>query len=109
MRSEPFIHVCSNKYIGTQGEVCRQLKIFLPPPPSPVVYATGRSKAVIPVFFLFCVVLWLILQGTLCFKVSPCSLSSCFVIPFSIEITSLGEEGAGLCAFHVFVCLLYTC
>ena len=40
-----------------------------------------------------------------CFKVFPCSLSSCFVIPFSIVITSLGEEGAGLCAYRAFVCL----
>ena len=43
------------------------------------------------------------------FKVFPCSLSSCFVIPFSIVIIWLGEEGAGLCASLVFVCLFYTC
>ena len=36
-------------------------------------------------------------------------MSSCFVIPFSIVITSLGEEGAGLCASRAFVCLLSTC
>ena len=36
-------------YIGTEGEVCRQLKIFLI---RPVVYATDRSKAVVPVLFL---------------------------------------------------------
>ena len=36
-------------------------------------------------------------------KVFPSSLFSCFFIPFSIVIASLGEEGAGLCAFHVFV------
>ena len=34
---------------GTKGEVCRQLKIFLPPL---VVYAADRSKAVVPVLFL---------------------------------------------------------
>ena len=34
--------------------------------------------------------------------VFPCSLSSCFFVPFSIVITSLGEEGAGL--VHLFVC-----
>ena len=40
-------------YIGTKGEVCRQLNIFLPPAPTqPVVYATDRSKAVVPVLFL---------------------------------------------------------
>ena len=39
----------------------------------------------------------------------PCSLSSCFVILFSTVITSLGEEGAGLCASRAFVCLFCTC
>ena len=28
----------------------------------------------------------------------------CFFCPFSILITLLGEEGAGLCAYDVFVC-----
>ena len=55
--------------------------------------------------FLFCVALWFILRGASCFKVFPCSLSSCFVIPFSTVITSLGEEGAVLCASRaLFVC-----
>ena len=32
-------------------------------------------------------------------------LFSCFFIPFSIEVTSLGDERAGLCTSHVlFVC-----
>ena len=31
MRTELFIYFCSEKYIGTQGEVCRQLKIFYTP------------------------------------------------------------------------------
>ena len=34
-----------------------------------------------------------------------CILSSCFFIPFSIEVTSVGEVGAGLCAARAFVCL----
>ena len=55
MRTELFKYFCIKKYIGTQGEVCRQLKIFLN---SPVVHATVRSKAVVPVLFLFCVALW---------------------------------------------------
>ena len=43
-----------------------------------------------------------------CFKVFPCSLSSCFFILFSIVITSLGEERAGLCASRVcFVCVSF--
>ena len=39
------------------------------------------------------------------FKVFPCSLSSCFIIPRSIVITSLGENGAGLRASRAFRCL----
>ena len=71
---------------------------------SSVVYATDRSKAMAPVLFLFYVTLWFVLRGASCFKVLPCSLSSWFFIPFSIVITSLGEEGAGLCAARAFVC-----
>ena len=78
-------------------------KRCLPPPPRlpPVVYATGRSNAVM---FLFCVTLWFILRGASCL-VLPCSLSLCFFSPFSIVITSLGVEGAVLCASRAFVCL----
>ena len=32
-----------------------------------------------------------------------------YFFTFSIMITSLGEEGAGLCASRAFVCLFYTC
>ena len=37
-------------------------------------------------------------------KIFPCSLSPCLFIPFSIVITSRGEEGAGLYAIRAFVC-----
>ena len=60
-------------------------------------------------FFLFCVVLWFILRAVHVSKSSRALLTSSFVIPFSIVITSLGEEGAGLCASRLFVCLLCTC
>ena len=47
MQTELFMYFCIKKYIKTQGEVCRQLKILYPPPPSlQVVYAIDRSKAV---------------------------------------------------------------
>ena len=59
--------------------------------------------------FLFCVALWFILRGASCFKVFLCSLSSSFVIPFSIMITSLGEDGAGLCGSRAFVFLFCAC
>ena len=77
MRTELFMYFCIKKYIGTQGAVCRQLKIFLNPS---VVYATDRSKAVVLVLFLFCVALRFTLRGASCFKVFPCSLSSCFFL-----------------------------
>ena len=41
---------CIKNYIGTQGEVCKW-KAFKPP----VVYTADRSKAVVPMLFLFCV------------------------------------------------------
>ena len=100
------MYLCIKKYIGTQSEVCRHLKNIFKPS---VVFATGRSKAVVPVLFLFCVDLWFIPLSVSCFIVLPCSLSSCFFVHFSIVITSLGEEGAGLCASRTFVCLFCTC
>ena len=36
-------------------------------------------------------------------KSSRALLSSCFVIPFSIVVTSFREEGVGLCASRAFV------
>ena len=60
--------------------------------------------------FLF-VALWFILRGDL-FYVLPCViLFLCFFSPFSIAITSLGEERANLSAFRRFVrfALLWFC
>ena len=58
----------------------------------PVVYSTDRSKAVVPVLVLLFVALWFILRGDLLY-VFPCViLFLCFFSPFSIAITSLGEE-----------------
>ena len=78
-------------------------KYFYPP----VVYATDRSKAVVPVLFLCCVALWFILRDATCFKFFPCSLSSCFFIPFSIVFTSLGKrELVCVLLVHLFVCFV---
>ena len=66
-----------------------------------VVCSTDRSKAVVPV--LVFVALWFILRGDLLY-VFPCViLFLCFFSPFSIAITSLGEERANLSAFRTFV------
>ena len=75
---------------------------------SSVVYAIDRSKAMVPLLFVFYVALWFILWGASCL-VLPCSLSSCFFSALSIVITSLGEEGAGLCTSRAFICLFCTC
>ena len=72
-------------------------------PPSPVVYSTDRSKAVVPVLVLLFVALWFILRGDL-FYVLPCViLFFVFFSPFSIAITSLGQERANRSAFRTFV------
>ena len=87
MRTKHFVYFCIKNYSGT-----------------PVVYATARSKAVVPVLFSFCADLWYILRGDSCL-VLPGSLSSCFFSPFNIVITWLGKEGAGLCASLYFACV----
>ena len=59
--------------------------------------------------FLYCVALWFILRALHVLKYSRalCPRVSSFL--FGIVITSLGEEGAGLCASRTFVCLFCTC
>ena len=71
--SFPNSNFCIKKYIKTQGEVCRQLKIFL----TPGSFATYRSKTMVPALFLFCVALWFILRGS-----SGFSLPVLFVLFF---------------------------
>ena len=67
-------------------------------PPLPVVCSTGRSGAVVPVLVLLFVTLWFILRGDLL-----CHFVLVFFSPFSIAVTSLGEERANLSAFRTFV------
>ena len=68
-----------------------------------MVCSTDRSKAVVPVLVLLFVAWWFILRGDLLY-VFPCvSFCSCVFSPFSIAITSLGEERANLSAFRTFV------
>ena len=67
--------------------------------------STDRSKAVVPVLVLLFVALWFILRGDLLYNVclSVCHFVLVFFSPFSIAITSLGEERANLSAFCTFV------
>ena len=52
---------------------------------------------------LLFVALWFILRGDLLYVFSCVILFFCFFSPFSIAITSLGEEIANLSAFRTFV------
>ena len=64
-----------------------------------MVYSTDRSKAVVPVLVLLFGALWwrrFVVCLTLCHFVLV------FFSPFSIAITSLGEERANLSAFRMF-------
>ena len=67
-----------------------------------VVYSTDRSKTVVPVLVLLFVALWFTLRGDL-FCLTLCYFVLVFFWPFSIAITSLGEERANLSAFCAFV------
>ena len=69
-----------------------------------MVYSTDRSKVVVLVLVLLFVALWFILRGdfsVVCLSV--CHFVLVFFSPFSIAITSLGEERANLSAFRTFV------
>ena len=77
-------------------------KSALNPSPSPVVYSTDRSMAVVPVLILLFVALWFILRGNL-FMSYLVVFVLVFFSPLSIAITSLGEERANLSAFRTFV------
>ena len=62
-----------------------------------------QSKAVVPVLVLLFVALWFILRAICCMSFRVCHFVLVFFSPFSIAITSLGEERANLSAFRTFV------
>ena len=65
----------------------------------PVVYSTDHSKAVVPVLSLTlcCFVVYSTRRFVVC--LTMCHFVLVFFSPFSIAITSLGEERANLDAF----------
>ena len=75
----------------------------------PVVYSTDRSKAVVPVLVLLFVALRFTRRFVVC--LTMCHFVLVIFSPFSIAITSLGEERANLSAFRTFVrfVLVWTC
>ena len=68
-----------------------------------MVYSIDRSKAVVSVLVLLFVALWFILRGDL-FCLVLCYFK--YFSPFSIAITSLGEERANLSTIRTFVQLV---
>ena len=73
-----------------------------PSPPPPVVCSTDHSKVVVPVLVLLCCfVVYSTRRFVVCLSV--CHFVLVFFSPFSIAITSLGEERANLSAFCTFV------
>ena len=70
-----------------------------------VVYSTGRSKAMVLVLVLLFVTLWFILRGDLFYALPPYLVLFCSNVfrPFSIAITSLGEERANLSVFRMLI------
>ena len=68
----------------------------------PVVCSTDRSKAVVPVLILLFVALCFYSTRRFVVCLSVCHFLV-FFSPFSIAITSLGEERANLSAFRTFV------
>ena len=68
-----------------------------------MVYSTDRSKAVVPLLVLLfcCFVVYFTRRFVVCLSV--CNFVLVFFSPFSIAITSLGEERANLSAFRTFV------
>ena len=69
-----------------------------------VVCSTDRSKAVVPVLVLLLFVVYSTRRFVVCLPV--CHFVLVFFSPFSIAITSLGEERANLSAFRTFVRLV---
>ena len=94
------MYFCIKSSIGEPRVKLASCKSALNPP---VVCSTDRSKAVIPVLVLLFVALLLYSTRQCVVCLSVCHFVLVFFSPFSIAITSLGEERANLSAFRTFV------
>ena len=68
-----------------------------------MVCSTDHSKAVVPVLVLLFVTLWFFSTRRFVVCLPVCHFVLVFFSPFSIAITSLGEERANLSAFRTIV------
>ena len=94
---------------------CKSALTPTPPPATPMVCSTDRSKAVVPVLVLLFVALWFILRGDLLY-VFPCViLFLCFSVLLVLRLPRLGKRELilvlfvrlfGLCLFR-FVGFLF--
>ena len=103
MRIEHFMYFCITNCIGTQGEVCRQLKIILNPQWLVLLTVLGRWSRCCSYYTWLC--------GLYCGALHV--LESCLALCprvyfFAIVITSLAAEGAGLCVSLAFDWLYLT-
>ena len=82
MRTAFYVFFVLRNTSGPRVKFVDSYKYSPPTPSHTVVYATDRSKAVVPVFSLFCVALWFILWGAVCLKSSRalCPRVSSFLI-----------------------------
>ena len=63
-----------------------------PPPRTPVVYSTDRSKAVVPVLVLLFVALWCILRGNLFYVLPGVILLLRFSVLWALRLPCLGKR-----------------
>ena len=94
-------------YIGTQGEVCWQLKKKLPPPHTPVVYATDLLRWWSRCCSYSVWLCGLYYRAIQCFKVLPCTLSPCFYISFKHCNHLDWGSFVHLFVLHVFIFVLF--
>ena len=60
--------------------------------PNPVVYSTGRSKAVVPVLVLLFVALWFILRGDLFYVLPYVMVYLCVSVLLAFRLPCMGKR-----------------
>ena len=113
-----FMYFCIKSSIGTQVKLASCKSAWTLPPPTPTrttpPHPTPRPHCtwwftlltvlrLVPVLVLLYVALWFILRGDLFYVLLCVIFAVVFFSPFSIAITSLGEEAANLSVFRTFV------
>ena len=122
MHSRSLIRIFTGRILGCQVSSCRQRRLWsectdmqadlrlrwAPLLKCKVFWVVAHLSAllwlaVVPVLVLLFVALWFILRGDLFYVLTLCYFVLVFFSPFSIAITSPGEERANHSAFSTFV------